>query len=139
MSNFSLVFWSKGWHQKDILKLTDLYQSWSYWKFWWCQSNCWNCWGQRCLNLGMYFNLVPSSIKCMKIEITVSQLFTFYFKENIHKEEIQWACQRQKFPKLFYFLGCFFIFTVQNIENYKKNLHFIVHSKKLITIKVRKR
>ena len=22
---FSLVFWSKGWHQKDILKLTDLY------------------------------------------------------------------------------------------------------------------
>ena len=25
LSNFSLVFWSKRWHQKDILKLTDLY------------------------------------------------------------------------------------------------------------------
>ena len=24
LSNFSLVFWSKRWHQKDILKLTDL-------------------------------------------------------------------------------------------------------------------
>ena len=23
----SLVFWKKFWHQKDILKLTDLYQS----------------------------------------------------------------------------------------------------------------
>ena len=23
---FSLLFWSKRWHQKDILKLTDLYQ-----------------------------------------------------------------------------------------------------------------
>ena len=25
MSNFSLAFWSKRWHQIDILKLTDLY------------------------------------------------------------------------------------------------------------------
>ena len=25
LSNFSLVFWSKWWHQKDILKLIDLY------------------------------------------------------------------------------------------------------------------
>ena len=27
LSNFSFVFWSKRWHQKDILKLTDLYVS----------------------------------------------------------------------------------------------------------------
>ena len=28
LSNFSLVFWSKRWQQKDILKLTDLYAWW---------------------------------------------------------------------------------------------------------------
>ena len=29
---FSLVFWSKRWHQKDILKLTDLYKPQPQWK-----------------------------------------------------------------------------------------------------------
>ena len=32
LSNFLLVFWSKRWHQKDILKLIDLY-SFFYFNF----------------------------------------------------------------------------------------------------------
>ena len=27
LEKISLVFWSKRWHQKDILKLTDLYRN----------------------------------------------------------------------------------------------------------------
>ena len=89
---FSLVFWSKRWHQKDILKLTDLYKPQPQWKMGKkIQATSYNC-ARTVFELYEYLG-TKKKINLRNIWFPPFSVDCFYF-----------FCEQQRFLDVFAFL-----------------------------------